>query len=156
VNFAQTPREVDRLPVMSKQPVVAAAIVDFSGGEPRLLAASRAYPEHLRGRFELPGGKIEPHEQAAGALMREIREELGCVINLGRPVLSDFEDGAWPILGGRKMYVWLAEAVEVPKATENHLELRWITRDEIHDLDWLEPDIPIVEAAFDLLYDSRS
>ncbi|MDO5050106.1 MAG: NUDIX domain-containing protein [Actinomycetaceae bacterium] len=137
---------------MSKKPVVAAAIFDFSADEPRILAASRAYPEDLRGRFELPGGKIEPDEQPYEALLREIREELGCTIQPDRPVLSDSEDGAWPILDDRKMYVWLAEAIETPEPSKDHLELRWVTRREARNLDWLKPDIPIVKAAFDLLY----
>ena len=136
---------------MSLKPVVAAAIVDRSGVKPRILAASRAYPKDLRGRFELPGGKIEPGEDVESALVREIAEELDCAIEILQPVPRDEADGAWPILGGRRMYVWLARACGEPRAGDNHLELRWITRDQIQDLSWLEPDIPIVEAAFAVL-----
>ena len=38
------------------RPVVAAAIVDSLEHPTELLACSRAYPQELRGQFELPGG----------------------------------------------------------------------------------------------------
>ena len=50
------------------RPVVAAAIVDSLENPTVLLACSRAYPEELRGLFELPGGKIEDGEDAVGAV----------------------------------------------------------------------------------------
>ena len=58
------------------RPVVAAAIVDSLSEPTMLLACSRAYPQELRGQFELPGGKVEEGEDPTVALMREITEEL--------------------------------------------------------------------------------
>ena len=54
--------------------VVGAAIVR----DGRVLAARRTTPPEPAGRWELPGGKVEPGETAAAALVREIGEELGC------------------------------------------------------------------------------
>jgi 8-oxo-dGTP pyrophosphatase MutT (NUDIX family) len=53
--------------------VVAAAIVQAG----RVLAAQRSYPAELADCWEFPGGKVEPGEKPATALVREIREELG-------------------------------------------------------------------------------
>lgn len=133
--------------------VVAAAIMREvpAGGEPggvRMFVASRAYPSELRGLFELPGGKVEPGEVPSEALLREIREELGCELVLGSQVVSGDEDGAWPVLGGRRMLVWLARAQGEPRTREGHLESRWIGEAEVLDLPWIEPDLPIVRAAF--------
>ena len=90
------------------RPVVAAAIVDSLSEPTMLLACSRAYPQELRGQFELPGGKVEEGEDPTAALTREIAEELGAHLTIGERVCP--EDGQWwPILGGRVMGVWLAE-----------------------------------------------
>ena len=90
------------------RPVVAAAIVDSLSEPTLLLACSRAYPQELRGQFELPGGKVEDGEDPTVALTREIAEELGARLTIGERVCP--EGGQWwPILGGRVMGVWLAE-----------------------------------------------
>lgn len=133
-----------------KKLVVAAAFMRGEGGEAQVFAAARAYPQELRGLYELPGGKVEPGERPSDALVREIREELGCDIELGQPVLSKDEDGAWPVLGGRRMLVWLARPIGSPQVGDGHLEARWVAASDLHEIAWIEPDVPIVEAAFKL------
>ena len=39
-----------------------------------------------REEWELPGGRIEPGETSAECLVREIQEELGLEVEVGRPV----------------------------------------------------------------------
>lgn len=48
----------------------------------RVLVAQRRPGQHLAGYWEFPGGKIEPGETLAGALQRELYEELGLVLDL--------------------------------------------------------------------------
>ena len=130
------------------RPVVAAAIVDSLSEPTMLLACSRAYPQELRGQFELPGGKVEDNEDPVTALEREIEEELGARITVGARVCP--EDGQWwPILGGRVMGLWLAEvaaASPAPHAGASHLEARWVPLADLGDLPWIVADFPIVEA----------
>ena len=54
--------------------VVAAAIVDHLDNPRELFAARRSVPPALAGRWELPGGKVEPGETPLQALEREIEE----------------------------------------------------------------------------------
>lgn len=134
------------------RPVVAAAIYNPTATTPTILAAQRAYPAELKGKWELPGGKIEPNETSETAVKREIFEELHAEITLQRPLpCPTSTDSAWPILGGRVMFVWLATANTSPQAGEGHLETRWVTAKQARELDWLTSNIPIVEAAFEAL-----
>ena len=60
--------------------MVGAAIVR----DGRVLAARRTAPASAAGRWEFPGGKVEPGETEAESLVREIDEELGVRITVER------------------------------------------------------------------------
>ena len=60
---------------------VAAGLVFEKG---RLLIAQRPPGGHLAGLWEFPGGKLEPGESWEGALVRELGEELGVDVVVGR------------------------------------------------------------------------
>lgn len=62
--------------------VVAGAVI-MAG---RLLLAQRSYPSEVAGLWELPGGKVEEGETRAGALERELAEELGVEVLAGQQV----------------------------------------------------------------------
>ncbi|KUJ41926.1 (deoxy)nucleoside triphosphate pyrophosphohydrolase [Streptomyces sp. NPDC093228] len=118
--------------------VVGAALVD--GG--RLLAARRSAPVELAGRWELPGGKVEPGESPEQALVRELREELGVT---AEPV--ERVPGEWALKPGYVLRIWLARLLEgAPEPLEDHDELRWLTPDEVWDVDWLDQDVAAVDA----------
>jgi 8-oxo-dGTP diphosphatase len=61
---------------------VGALVYDAQG---RLLLVQRAN-DPGRGRWSLPGGKVEPGETDAAAVVREVREETGLVVTPGRLV----------------------------------------------------------------------
>jgi 8-oxo-dGTP diphosphatase len=116
--------------------VVGAALID--GG--RLLAARRSAPPELAGRWELPGGKVEPGETPEAALVRELREELGVTAEVLARV-----PGEWPLRAPYVLRVWTARLVSgAPVALEDHDELRWLGVDELWDVEWLDQDVPAV------------
>lgn len=126
--------------------VALAAIYDS-----KLLCAQRSYPEKLRGKWELPGGKVREGEEPEAALVREIKEELDWEIppsQLGQILPGPLPAGNWPLLNGVQMRVMIYHPRELPslQAGDSHLCLQWSPAEKVTQLDWLEPDLPIAEA----------
>jgi ADP-ribose pyrophosphatase YjhB (NUDIX family) len=74
-------------------PCVGALIYDDAG---RILLVRRAN-EPARGRWSVPGGRVEPGEDGVQAVVREVAEETGLEVVAGRlvgSVLRDAPDGA--------------------------------------------------------------
>lgn len=134
--------------------VVAAAVVDRLSHPTRLLAARRSYPAKLAGRWELPGGKVDPGEAATGALHRELAEELDLVVQLGSTVPGP-SNGDWPIPGNWLLRVYLAVPRQgsVPRPGSSHDQVRWLTQSTLHDVAWLDGDRAVI-GALDLLFRS--
>ncbi|UOY03836.1 (deoxy)nucleoside triphosphate pyrophosphohydrolase [Blastococcus sp. PRF04-17] len=130
--------------------VVGAAIVD---GE-RVLVAQRSGGPY-DGCWEFPGGKVEPGESDLSALVREIGEELGVVIEpgefLGEVLLDGVVGGGEP--GVSTLRVWSARlgGGDRPSARE-HAQLRWLAGVELDDLDWIPADRPLLPAVQALLH----
>ena len=118
------------------QVVVGGALIDAN----RLLAAQRSEPPALAGFWELPGGKVDAGETDEAALVRECREELGVDITLGARVGRD-----WPIGEYGVLRVWFATIASGELTAHEHAALRWLTVDELHDVQWLPADLPIIE-----------
>jgi 8-oxo-dGTP diphosphatase len=125
--------------------VVGAALLDAG----RLLAARRSAPPELAGRWELPGGKVEPGETPDAALVRELREELGVGTEpVGRV------PGEWPLKPPYVLHVWTARLLPgsaAPKPLQDHDALRWLTPEELWDVEWLDQDVAAVREVAGLL-----
>jgi 8-oxo-dGTP diphosphatase len=126
--------------------VVAAALVDDLAAPGALLAARRRSPVSLAGRWEFPGGKVEPGESPEDAVHREIREELGVAVELGEE-LAGPDDGAWWLSDRYVMRLWLARVTAgEPRPLVEHDDLRWLPRGQWLTVPWLDADVRIVEA----------
>jgi 8-oxo-dGTP diphosphatase len=121
--------------VSQPQVVVGAAIVH----DARVLACRRTAPAAAAGRWELPGGKVEPGETPAAALVREVREELGCEI-----AVTAWLDAESPISEALVLRVATATLVAGEPEPVEHDAVRWLAADELGDVDWLDPDLPFL------------
>ena len=65
--------------------IVGAAII----ADGRVLACARSAPPEVAGRWEFPGGKVEPGESETAALVRECAEELAVRVEVGDRVGRD-------------------------------------------------------------------
>lgn len=124
-------------------PVVAGAAL-IAGH--RLLAAQRSYPPEAAGRWELPGGRVEPAETEQQALVRECREELGVGVVTGERIGPDVPLASGAVL--RVHAVRLADQAAQPRALE-HRALRWVTAGELDELDWLDADRAVLPDLLD-------
>jgi mutator protein MutT len=126
--------------------VVGAAVLR----DGRVLAARRTRPPELRGLWELPGGKVEPGEDPDAAIVREVREELGCEIRVtGRLA------GSQMVTGGRTLQVRCAEIVAGEPVPHEHDAVRWLGPEELDDVGWLTPDLPFLTELREILLDGR-
>jgi 8-oxo-dGTP diphosphatase len=120
--------------------VVAAALYDAEG---RVLIAQRPQGKHQAGRWEFPGGKVAPGESEAGALARELREELGILVTASRPFMRlrhTYPDRSV------ELSMWIVERFSgAPRGLDGQ-ELRWVAPARLGDQDLLEADRPFVEA----------
>jgi 8-oxo-dGTP diphosphatase len=73
--------------------VAACALIDPDG---RVLIAQRPTGKPMAGLWEFPGGKVEPGELPEQTLVRELKEELGIIVNVACVAPLTFASHAYP------------------------------------------------------------
>ena len=131
------------------QQVVGAVIVDSLAQPTRVLAARRARSNALKGRWEFPGGKVEPGETPEAALIREIQEELDVTLMLGDELKP--EGNTWRLITDiiALRLFWAEIFVGTPAPGEDHDEVRWLDVGELLTVNWLDADRAALPAVID-------
>lgn len=126
---------------MTKPPVpVVCALIIRDG---RVLIAQRPANKHLALKWEFPGGKVEPGEEAAAAIIREIREELGCEIQITvalQSVRHRYGRGEIELM---PFLCLLATHSPEPQPHE-HVAMAWVRAADLDAYDLAEADLPVV------------
>lgn len=117
---------------------VVAAIIR---NENKIFATQRGYGEFKDG-WEFPGGKIEENETPEQALVREIKEELDADIKVGE--LIDWVEYDYPNFHLSMGCFW-AEIISGNLVLKEHEAARWLTREQLDDVDWLPADLALIE-----------
>lgn len=123
---------------MRKQINVVGAVIVRDG---RVLCAQRGPSGSLAGRWEFPGGKVEPGETTRAALEREIAEELACIVDVGAELTTTTHEYDFGVV--RLTTFWCQLIEGLPQLLE-HADARWLPPGELEGLDWAPADVPAV------------
>lgn len=113
---------------------VAAGLVFRDG---KLLIAQRHKNSHLGGLWEFPGGKKHTDESLEECLVRELREELGIEIEVGKIIETITHD--YPEKSVRLNFFKSRWLKNEPRALDC-ADFRWITRNELVDYEFPPAD----------------
>ncbi len=119
--------------------LVTAAIIINDG---KILIAQRADNQNLDGKWEFPGGKVEPNETPEECLIREIREELGIRIE----VECFFAESIYRYdTGTIRLLAYKARWIDGEYKLTAHSQIKWVRPCELENYDFAPADIPIAE-----------
>ena len=132
--------------------VVAAIIKAVNeNGETIIFATQRGYGD-FKGGWEFPGGKIESGETPQEALKREIIEELDTEVSVGELMYTVEYD--YPQFHLSMDCFW-CQIVRGNLVLKEHEAARWLTKDELNNVEWLPADITLIEKIRNLLSMTR-
>lgn len=117
--------------------VAAGVICDSIKVKKHIFATARGYGE-FKGQWEFPGGKIEDGETPQTALVREIKEELDTIVEVGD--LIDTIEYDYPSFHLSMDCFW-CEVVEGELKLLEAEDAKWLNRDELDSVQWLPADL---------------
>ena len=118
--------------------IVTCAVIEKDG---KILIARRKSGDHMAGKWEFPGGTIEPGETPEQCLIRELLEELGVEIAVDEFICSS----TWKYDHATiNLLAFKATLLAGQPMLNNHAEIRWVASRELADYDFPEADVPII------------
>lgn len=120
---------------------VVAAIIVY---QDKILCVQRGPSkyDYISLKNEFPGGKVESGETNEAALTREIKEELHMNVSVDSHYLT--VNHTYPDFKITMHSFICSSATDELNLTE-HVDFKWLRKDELGLLDWAAADIPIVE-----------
>ena len=124
--------------------MVAAAIMQQNG---KILIARRAPDQPLAGKWEFPGGKVEPGESPEECLARELKEELDLEAAIG----DFFTETTYRYSTGTvRLLTYFVKAEKEAMRLRVHDAIAWVEPQYISNYDLLPADLPIIEGLVDM------
>jgi len=124
---------------------VACAIIERGGA---VLATQRSTTMSLPRKWEFPGGKIASGELPAECLRRELLEELGLYITVGR-ALPRHTHSYHTFTVTLHPFVCTIASGEI--TLHEHAAFSWLPPEDLHTLDWADADLPVIQTYIDTL-----
>jgi len=127
--------------------VAACALVDADG---RVLVAQRPAGRPMAGLWEFPGGKVEAGEAPEQSLIRELKEELGIVVNEACLAPLTFASHAYPDFH-LLMPLYVCRRWEGQVAASEGQKLAWVKPNRLRDYAMPPADVPLISHLMALL-----
>ncbi|MBX4150736.1 NUDIX domain-containing protein [Paenibacillus lautus] len=109
--------------------------------EGKVFIAKRGGTGETAGKWELPGGKVEPGETPEQCLRRELLEELQIGVKVGKYV----GESVYPYSQGIiRLMAYRVKKIKGEIQPTVHDEVRWVSRNELDQFDFLPADIPLI------------
>lgn len=119
---------------------VAAAVI-VNEGKVLCVQRNENKYEYISKKWEFPGGKVEENEQIENTIKREILEELNIEIGIDRfliQVQHQYPD--FKLI----MDTFLCIIENGQLNLNEHIDFKWLQKDQLLSLDWAGADVPIV------------
>lgn len=127
--------------------VAACALVDTDG---RVLLAQRPSGKPMAGLWEFPGGKVEPGERPEDTLIRELREELGIVVQ--EPCLAPLTFASHAYADFHLlMPLYVCRRWDGTAIAQEGQKLAWVRPNRLRDYPMPPADEPLVSHLMTLL-----
>jgi 8-oxo-dGTP diphosphatase len=125
---------------MKKHYTVSAAII-VENKKILCVQRNKGKYDYISYKYEFPGGKLEEGENEEDALKREIAEELNLEIDVAEiflVVTHEYLDF------NLTMHSYLCKANTEKLVLKEHIDAKWLHKNELIELDWAAADLPIV------------
>jgi 8-oxo-dGTP diphosphatase len=119
---------------------VTAGIIERGG---KYLIARRAPGKHMAGRWEFPGGKIEPGESPEECLERELMEEFRIRVEVGAHLVDSTHDYGSKIIC---LMGYFTRYIDGSFHLVDHDRIHWVSVSEMDDYDFAPADLPLIAA----------
>ena len=121
---------------------VVAAVIHLKG---KVICVRRGpnVQEFISDKWEFPGGKVEVGESREEAMVRAIREELSVDIEVSEFLMT--VEHTYPDFH-LTMHVFRCVLIQGEITLNVHVALKWLSIDELDQLDWAAADVPVVKS----------
>ncbi len=95
-------------------------------------------------KYEFPGGKVEPGETNSQALKRELYEEMEMKVNVSESDYFMSVNHTYPDFE-ITMHAYFCEVDSMEFVRKEHVDHKWLKKEDLASLDWAPADQPIVK-----------
>lgn len=121
------------------------ACIDYRDG--KIFIAKRQMVGDMGGRWEFPGGKIEEGEDLVTAVVREMQEEFGVTVSVGKKITSgSFTHRDKPCTLDVLEIKFPHDGMDQRFALTEHTDYKWADINEIPSLNFVDSDLSVYDA----------